>query len=149
MLYDALTPQEQQWWLPLNSTYSPDLDHFLVQERTDLTATFAQLRAAPPLGSLPAVVLASDQSIDLSSMAVLGTLPADVPKDFGATIFAAHLTGQRELAARLHATLVLDTHAGHYIQTEQPALVIEAVQQVLNRIRGLPDSTPPGATTTR
>ena len=35
-LYDSLTPMQQALWIRLNSNYSPELDHYTIQERTDL-----------------------------------------------------------------------------------------------------------------
>ncbi len=135
LLYDNLSPPERAVWLTLNSDYSPDLDQFLVQEKTDLTASFDALRAAKPLRRMPAVVLASDQPYVLKA----DSLPPGVPTSFGSVIFQAHLAGQRTLAQRLRAKLVLDTQASHYVQTEQPQLVINSVRHVLDRIRGVPD----------
>ena len=142
LLYDHLTPAERPWWIALNSNYSTELEHYLVQEKTDFTSTFQEMDAAPPLPAIPSVVLASDQPFDLQAMAAAGTLPAGIPVSFGPIIFAAHLAGQKQLAAELHATLILDTNAGHYVQTEQPALVINSVRRVLDLIRDVPD--PPG-----
>jgi hypothetical protein len=47
-----------------------------------------------------------------------------------------------KLAARLHAKLILNTNAGHYIHTQQPQLVINSIRYVVDRVRNVPD--PPG-----
>jgi pimeloyl-ACP methyl ester carboxylesterase len=70
-------------------------------------------------------------------------LPPGVPADFGPVAFRAHVAGQVMLAERLNAKLILETRAGHYIQTEQPQLVINSVRYVVDRVRGVSD--PPGA----
>src|SRR5690349_6302404 len=62
LLYERLTPQQQAWWVDLNSMYSPDLEHYLVQERTNFAPTFQSLRGSPPLRPMPVVVLKSDQA---------------------------------------------------------------------------------------
>ncbi len=56
-------------------------------ERFDADATFAQLRAVPPLRPMPLAVLSSDASIGqlVQDMAANGQLPAGVPADFGYT----------------------------------------------------------------
>jgi L-alanine-DL-glutamate epimerase-like enolase superfamily enzyme len=91
---------------------------------------------------VPAVVLTSDQPYDLRPVAAQGSLPPGVPADFGPVVFAAHVAAQRALAERLNAKLIMDTHAGHYIQTEQPQLVINSTRYVVDRVRNVPD--PPG-----
>jgi len=35
----------------------------------------------------------------------------------------------------LDARLILDTHASHYMQTEQPQLVINSIRYVVDRLR--------------
>ena len=60
----------------------------------------------------------------------------------GISIFKASVAGQMKLAARLHAKLILNTNAGHYIHTQQPQLVINSIRYVVDRVRNVPD--PPG-----
>jgi pimeloyl-ACP methyl ester carboxylesterase len=134
-LYDALTPKQQAIWIRLNSNYSPDLDRVTVQERTDFLKTFEQMRGASPLRSMPAVVLTTDQPYDFKSLIAKGVLPSDTPLDLGSTVFQAHLTGQKILARSLHAKQITNTHAGHYIHTEQPKLVIDAIKEVVDKVR--------------
>lgn len=134
-LYDKLTPSQQQLWLKLNSNYSIDLDMFLIQERTDLVKSFDQLRKAKPLNPLPSVVLTSDEPYDFKSLIEQGILPNDAPVDFGPLLFQAHLDGQKRLVQLLNAKAITETHAGHYIQTEQPQLVIDAIKEVLTKTK--------------
>lgn len=134
-LYDALPQQLQAIWLSLNSNYTKDLDRFTTQERTDFIRSFEQLRAAPPLRQMPVVVLTSDRSYDFKSMIAKGLLPSNTPLELGSIIFQAHLTGQERLSRLLNARHITNTHAGHYIQKEQPQLVIDAIQDVVDQIR--------------
>ena len=138
LLYYGLTPTERGEWIALNSAYSPDLEPYH-QEETNFVPTFESLRDAPAPRRMPAVVLTSDQPYDLRPLAGEGALPPGVPVDLGPVIFQAHLKGQKKLAKRLHAKLILDTHATHYIQTEQPQLVINSIRYVLDRVRHVPD----------
>jgi hypothetical protein len=64
-----------------------------------------------------------------------GVLPADTPVDFGPIVFQAQLKGQERLVRSLHAKQITDTHAGHYIHTEQPQLVIDAIKEVVEKVR--------------
>ena len=140
LLYDDLTPQQQAWWIPLNSYFPPVLDQYH-QERTDFVPSFQSLRTAPELRRMPVVILASDQPYNLKLLGDL-PLPPGVPVNFGPVIFKAHIAGQMMLAERLNAKLILDTHASHYVHTEQPQLVINSIRYVVDRVRNVPD--PPG-----
>ena len=141
LLYDGLTPKEQASWLALNSIYSPGLDPYH-QEKTNFVSSFQSLRTAPPLRRMPVVILVSDQPYNLKPMAAEGKLPPGIWVNFGPVIFKAHVAGQMMLADRLNAKLILDTHASHYVQTEQPQLVINSVRYVVDRVRNVSD--PPG-----
>ena len=134
-LYDALTPVQQQLWIRLNSHYSKELDSYTIQEKTNFAPGFEQLRSAPAFQPIPAIVLTSDQPYDFQSLIAKGILPSDTPIDFGPVVFQAHLKAQEHLARLLHAKHMTRTHAGHYIQNEQPQLVIDAIRQVVSTAR--------------
>jgi pimeloyl-ACP methyl ester carboxylesterase len=134
LLYDGLRPQEQAWWIALNSQYSPELDPYH-QEKTNFVPSFQSLRTAPELRRMPVVILVSDQPYNLKPLAAKGELPPGVPVNFGPVIFKAHVDAQKMLAERLHARLILDTHASHYVQTEQPQLVINSIREVVEKVR--------------
>lgn len=134
LLYDGLTPEEQAWWITLNSNYSPDLDPYH-QEKTNFVTSFQSLRTASGLRQIPVVILVSDQPYDLKAIAAQVDLPPSIPMDFGPVIFKAHVAGQKTLAERLNARLILDTHASHYVHTEQPQLVIDSIREVVDAAR--------------
>lgn len=134
-LYDRLTPTQRPLWIRLNSNYSPELDNYTIQEKTDLVTSFEQLRTSPALCPMPAIVLTSDQPYDFKSLAAKGVLPSDAPLDFGPIVFQAHLAGQERLTSLLHARQITHTHAGHYIHTEQPQLVIDAIREIVDKVR--------------
>jgi pimeloyl-ACP methyl ester carboxylesterase len=73
------------------------------------------LRAAPPLGRLPLIVLSSELTAERDS------------------ILRATMRTQATLSS--NAQLVIATNSGHGIQIDQPTFVIEAVQQVLEAAR--------------
>lgn len=129
-LYDRLTPSQQKLWIQLNSNYSPELDAYAIQERTDFIPSFDQLRNKRPHHLIPTIVLTSDQPYDFKSLMAQGVLPPDAPINFGPIVFQTHLEGQQDLSKLLKAKHITDTNAGHYIQLEQPQLVIDAIREV-------------------
>ena len=135
LLFNGLTPQEQAWWITLNSYFPLELDQYH-QERTDFVPSFQSLRTAPELRRMPAVILVSDQPYNLKLLAAQGfPLPPGMPVSLGPVIFKAHVAAQMMLAERLHAKLILDTHASHYVHTEQPQLVINSIRDVVEKVR--------------
>ena len=110
-------------------------------ERMDVDASFDQLRAATaahPLPPLPLVVLtrglpASDDFPPEAKSA----LPSDFPWD---AYDAVWLELQDELATLApDARHVIASRSAHYIQVNQPELVIEAIRQVVEGVRN-PDT---------
>ena len=146
LMYPALgSTADQLLWLRLNNNYSTELDRYH-QERTDLLASFIQMQRAPPVRSIPAIVLSSDQPYDFKALIRDGILPADTPVEFGETVWQAILVGQQKLANLLHARHITDTYSGHYIHLSQPQLVINSIRHIYDQIRLLPD--PKGLTLT-
>jgi pimeloyl-ACP methyl ester carboxylesterase len=69
-------------------------------------------------------------------MIAAGTLPADVPPDFGYVTDAAQKQAQERLAKLVpNANHITDTNSGHEIHKEQPQLVIDAIRQVVDAVR--------------
>lgn len=107
-------------------------------ERFDADATFAQLRAAPPLRPMPLAVLSADASIGqlVKELAASGQLPAGVPVEFGYVTESAQRASQAKLAALVPgARHEKNTHSGHNIHREQPQLVVEAIRDVVDAVR--------------
>ncbi len=139
-LQDAQTPAQ---WVTQRLLLEGDLTESLREypdiERFDADATFAQLRAAPPLRPMPLAVLSSDASIAklVQDMAVKGQLPAGVPADFGNVTEKAQLATQARLAALVPgARHDKNTNSGHNIHREQPQLVVGAIRDVVDAVRG-------------
>jgi pimeloyl-ACP methyl ester carboxylesterase len=87
-------------------------------ELTERASSDDQLRAAPSLGNLPLVVLAADDS-----MASIAFWPE-----------AQNAQAALSTAGRL----VVVEHSGHYIHWDHPAIVIDAVRDVIASIHGAP-----------
>jgi pimeloyl-ACP methyl ester carboxylesterase len=115
----------------------PNLEDDPEWERIDFDASFAQLReaaAAQPLPPLPLFVLT--RGIPASAEVppeVRSVLPADFPWEAFDTVWQAL---QDELAALAPgARHVLATESGHYVQLDQPRLVIDAIRDVVEAVR--------------
>jgi pimeloyl-ACP methyl ester carboxylesterase len=107
-------------------------------ERIDPDRSFDQVRAAPPLRPLPLIVLSADRpwGPQVPDLIANGTLPADVPADFGYITDAAQKKAQAQLAVLVPgARHITDTDSGHEIHKEQPRLVTDAILAVVDAVR--------------
>src|SRR5215208_2542441 len=118
-LQDTLTPA--QWASFVRG--AKKLGEPKTLEAADYRPSVRALRAAPPLGEIPAVVLTSDQCWFI--------LPGF---DAKATC-SAWREAQGLLAAHLDAKHITDTNSGHFIQGENPKLVIASVRKVAETAR--------------
>ncbi len=129
----ALLPPQD----PTEAATLASLRHLLTQgkrdpaqmpEGMDLLATEAQVRATGSLGARPLVVLTAG-----CPHPVLADLPADVAARASQVV----QDGQRELAglsSRSHH--IIARESGHHIQRDQPPVVIDAIRQVVEAVRG-------------
>ena len=107
-------------------------------ERIDVDRSLRQIRAAPPLRSIPLVVLSADRpwGPQVPPMIAAGKLPADIPRDFGYVTDAAQKKAQERLAKLVpNEKHVTNTNSGHEIHKEQPQLVINAIREVVEAVR--------------
>ena len=134
---EALTPEQWAAFERLQEQSLPDQAADPVLERIDFDASFTQLRtaaAAQPLPSLPLVVLTRGVPVSAELQPEMRSeLPPDFPFDAFDTVW---LGLQAELAALVpESRQVLATESGHYIQLQQPQLVIDAIRQVVEAVR--------------
>jgi hypothetical protein len=66
-------------------------------------------------------------------MIAAGTLPANVPPDFGYVTDAAQKQAQERLVP--NAKHITNTNSGHEIHKEQPQLVIDSIREVVDAVR--------------
>jgi pimeloyl-ACP methyl ester carboxylesterase len=93
-------------------------------EAADYEPSVDALRAAPPVGEIPVVVLSSDKCF------------AFVPGAGGAKATCpAWRAAQDRLATHLNAKHITDTNSSHFIQGEQPHLVTAEIRQVVTSVR--------------
>lgn len=146
-LQDAQTPA--QWVIQrllLEGDLTESLREYPDIERFDANATFAQMRAAPPLRPMPLAVLSADASIGqlVEELAAHHQLPAGVPADFGYVTETAQRASQARLAALVPgARHVTRTNSGHNIHREQPQLVVSAIRDVVDAQREGRDTLEP------
>ena len=114
-------------------------------ETIDVDTSFDQMiqaKTAHPLRSIPLVVISKGLPFDLSPWQPL-------PADFPDALKSAWKAAQEKLCALLPNTRhIVATKSSHYVQIEQPALVIEAVRQVIGAVRAPSSSTVPSASPT-
>jgi len=138
-LQDAETPE--QWAIQRKLIQNDDPENLTLYpalERIDVDRSFDQTRAAPPLRSIPLLVLSADRpwGPQIPSMIAAGKLPADIPPDFGYVTDAAQKKAQERLAKLVpNEKHVTKTNSGHEIHKEQPQLVINAIREVVEAVR--------------
>jgi pimeloyl-ACP methyl ester carboxylesterase len=146
-LQDAETPA--QWAIQrklIDGDVRESVALYPALERIDTDRSFDQLRATPPLRSIPLIVLSADRpwGPQIPSMIAAGNLPKDVPPDFGYVTDAAQKKAQEQLAKLVpNAKHITNTNSGHEIHKEQPRLVIDAIREVVEAVRN--EKREPGA----
>lgn len=129
-LEEHLTPDQWAGYLRAVNAVPPELAGYRELETIDFVAASAAMRAAAaanPLPTLPLAVLAHSEPFGLTA-AELGFSPEVLETGWRA---AQVDLGQLVPRARY---FVADASA-HYIQLQQPALVVEAVRQVVAGVR--------------
>ena len=125
-----LTPEQWQSYVRFNSVVPPELAGERDYETIDFAAASAAMReavAARPLRPLPLVVLAHGQPFGVPE-AGLGFAPE--------TLERAWRAAQEGLAALApDARFAVAAESGHYVQLQQPELVVEAIRQVVDAVR--------------
>lgn len=137
-LADAMPPQQYAELQTSQQVPAEDIAAYPAIERLDTDAVNAQLRDAPPMHAMPLTVLSADRLVAPTWQAMIdsGALPAGTPADLGAAVDRAQAVSQ-DFQAHLvpGAVHITDTHSGHDIPLDNPAIVISAVRDVLARVR--------------
>jgi pimeloyl-ACP methyl ester carboxylesterase len=92
-------------------------------EAADYRPSVRALRAAPPVDEIPAVVLTSDKCFEF------------VPGFDAKATCSAWRSAQDQLASHIDAKHITDTNSGHFIQGENPKLVIRQIREVVGEAR--------------
>ncbi len=123
----TLTPEQLAEYNSAIEQGPAELADYPDRERLDPDASADQVRAATatsPLRPLPLVVLTHGR-------------PWDWPPDYPAAALDAEWPPLQEKLAALtpNSRLVVAEQSGHFIHLDQPELVIEAIQQVVDAVR--------------
>ena len=126
-----LGPEQWKAYEALAAPPPPGLEPYRDLESVDFgaaSARMAQAAAGTPLKAMPLFVLSRAKPV---------ALPPNVPASFSQAAFEmAWRQGQDRLASLLpDARHVIATESDHYIQIEQPDLVIDAARQVVDAVR--------------
>ena len=130
-LQTAMTPEHWAVYDRLLLVDPPkELAHYKDLETIDFDASFDQMRRAAkrtPLASIPLIVISKSRPFEV---------PPDLPAWLPATLERAWTAGQQQLAQLLLDTPhLIATNSSHYVQIEQPQLVIKAICDVVDAVR--------------
>jgi pimeloyl-ACP methyl ester carboxylesterase len=133
-LQELLTPEQWAAYVRVVSEVPPEVAAYRELETLDFAATSATMRraaAAQPLPAMPLAVLDHGQPFGLS----------DDQLGFSADALEAAWRAAQERLATLvpRARYSVARESGHYIQLQQPALVTEAIRQVVAGVQA-PDT---------
>ncbi len=129
----GLTPEQWKFYVNFGFTKpTPGLEKYKDIETLDVNASLDQMEkaaATEPLRPMPLFVLTQGKPFDLSPWQPL-------PAEFRGALNKSWHTAQDELAilAR-NAKHKVATKSAHYIQVQQPQLVIDAIRQVVEAVR--------------
>ena len=129
----GLTPEQWKLYVDFGFTKpTPGLEKYKEIETLDVNASLDQMEKAAkaePLRSMPLFVLTQGQPFDLSPWQ---PLPADFP---GALNKAWHAAQDALAILAPNAKHKIATKSSHYIQVQEPQLVIDAIKQVVEAVR--------------
>lgn len=129
----GLTPEQWKLYVDFGFTKpTPGLERHKDIETLDVNASLDQMEkaaTAEPLRSMPLFVLTQGQPFDLSPWQ---PLPADFP---GALNKAWHSAQDALVALAPNAKHKIATRSSHYIQAQEPQLVVDAIKQVVEAVR--------------
>ena len=129
-LVDLLTPEQWELYVRFNSVIPPEMENDEAYETLDFAAASEAMTtaaAAHPLPALPLVVLAHGEPFGVPE-ARLGFSPQVLER--------AWRTAQERLADLVpDARFVIAERSSHYVQLQEPELVIDAVWSVVEAVR--------------
>jgi pimeloyl-ACP methyl ester carboxylesterase len=120
---DLVTPGALDWWDEVNAATND-----VVREGVMIKDAFAQINAAGPMPSVPAIVLGADKPYreDL--------IPPELLQGEHTT-FADWVAMVEQLGIALGAKTITDTDSGHNIYMYNPKLVIDSIDEIVGEVR--------------
>jgi pimeloyl-ACP methyl ester carboxylesterase len=134
VLVDALAEQIKPLFKPsdwttfvgLNSGPLVGFENYAALETIDFDMSFQQMErelSGGPVKKIPAVILVRGLTVEL---------PATAPPKFASVLEPAWRKSEEQLALAVpHIKYVIARKSGHYIQLDEPALVVQAVRDVV------------------
>ena len=124
----AMTPAEWATYDRLILVQAPrQIAGYKGLETIDFDKSFAEIKSVAPLQPMPLIVISKGKPF---------ALPSDLPEGMPAMVENAWVAGQSYLAGLLpdtpHRTAA---QSSHYIEIEQPQIVIDAIKQVVDEVR--------------
>jgi pimeloyl-ACP methyl ester carboxylesterase len=120
---DIVTPGALDWWDGVNAATND-----AVREGVMIKDAFAQINAAGPMPSVPAIVLVADKPYreDL--------IPPELLQGEHTT-YADWVAMVEQLGIALGAKTITDTDSGHNIYMYNPELVIDSIDEIIDEVR--------------
>jgi pimeloyl-ACP methyl ester carboxylesterase len=129
-LKDALTPEQWETYVGFNSVVPPQMAEYPEYETVDFaaaSATMGTAAAAHPLSPIPLIVIAHGQPFELKAED-LGFPPEELERAWRAAEEGLATLSQR-------GRFEVAEESAHYVQLQQPDLVIAAIRQVVEAVR--------------
>ena len=147
VLVDALSEHLREFltadqWKIQKPLLRGDIDASIAEypplEWIDPDTSFDQMLAASPLRPMPMAVISSDHPFGptIPGLKAAGVIGPEIPDDFGYLTDTAHLESQEALASLVPGTIFIPKpDAGHNVHYERPALVAQAILDVVAQVR--------------
>lgn len=141
---DALVDTVKNLWTPEQFGAFKYAMNFVPQEvgddkdleRLDLESSFRQATeiSMAPLSKIPAIVLTSDKPLDVKNIIKLGIYPSNITEKTGKQLWERQVAAQDSLVKSFSPLTqhIKNTHSGHYIQKENPGIVIDAIREIMD-----------------
>jgi pimeloyl-ACP methyl ester carboxylesterase len=122
------TPADWKTFLDLNSGPLPGFENYTALETIEFDASFDQMIKAEKsaqVRNIPVVILVRGLRVEL---------PPTAATDFGDNLERAWRKSEDQLAEAVpHTQFTVARKSGHYIQFDEPALVVQAIRDVIDR----------------
>lgn len=133
---DLWTPRQWEAWKYALNFDPPALRDYKDLERFNVDKSFQQIRGVSltPLSNIPAIILTADHIYDAKLFIKEGLLPHDMTVKSGKQLLQSQINSQDSLPMLFGPTAIhiKNTHSHHYIQKENPQLVIDAIRQSIH-----------------
>ncbi len=138
-MQDSMTPEQWEVQKPLlRGNIDEAIAEYPALEWIDAETSFDQLRASPALKQMPLIVVSADEAIGptIPGLKEAGVIGAEIPDDFGYVTDVGHDQSQAAQAAMVSGSIhITKTDSGHNVHNERPALVADAIIDVVERVR--------------